>query len=144
MLKFKFKLEPVKKAKENLSKTIKKDIAKIDSMINEKNDERDRLINELDSLRNYRLNRVSSSEMQFIEGYKIALSSKIKDVEKEILELEKHKENKIKQLQVYNKELKIIERFEEIKRNEFEKEQNKIENKTFDEIAIQNYAREKL
>lgn len=144
MSKFKFKLEPIKKVKENLESKVKREIAQINSRINDKNSEREKLIQELDSLRNHNLQRISSFEMQFIQNYKITLISKIKDIEKEMIELEKQKENKIKQLQIYVKERRIIEQYEEIKKAEFEKELSKIENKNFDEIAIQKFTRERL
>jgi flagellar export protein FliJ len=144
MSQFKFKLEPVKKAKENLENKVKRDLAKINSMINDKYSEREKVIAEIDSLRNYNLQRISSAEMQFIQGYKITLMAKVKDIEKEIIELERQKEIKIKQLQVFAKELKIIEKYEEIKFNEFNQEMNKVETKNFDEIAIQNFVRERL
>ncbi len=144
MSKFKFKLEPVKKAKENLESKVKREIAQLNSRINDKKSERDKLIQEVDSIRNYNLQRIRSSEMQFIQNYKIVLNSKIKDIEKEMIELENQKEIKIKQLQIYAKEKKIIEQYEEIKKTEYEKEQNKIEMKLFDELAIQNFLRERL
>lgn len=144
MSKFKFKLEPVKKAKENLELKVKREIAKINAMINDKNAEREKIIAELDSYRNYNLQRISSAEMQFIQSYKITLVAKIKDIEKEMIELERQKEIKIKQLQAYEKELKIIEQYEELKKTEFEKEVNKQEMKFFDEIALQNFVRERL
>lgn len=144
MSKFKFKLEPIKKVKENLESKVKREIAQVNSKINDKNSEREKLIQELDSIRNYNLQRISSFEMQFIQNYKITLISKIKDIEKEMIELEKQKENKIKQLQIYAKEKKIIEQYEELKKVEFEKELNKLEMKVFDELAIQNFMRERL
>lgn len=144
MSKFKFKLEPVKRAKENLELKVKREIAKINAMINDKNSEREKIIAELDSYRNYNLQRISSAEMQFIQNYKITLVAKIKDIEKEMIELERQKEIKIKQLQAYEKELKIIEQYEELKKTEFEKELNKQEMKFFDEIALQNFVRERL
>jgi flagellar FliJ protein len=144
MSKFKFKLEPIKKVKENLESKVKREIAQFNSKINDKNSEREKLIQELDSIRNYNLQRISSFEMQFIQNYKITLISKIKDIEKEMIELEKQKENKIKQLQIYAKERKIIEQYEELKKAEFEKELNKLEMKVFDELAIQNFMRERL
>ncbi len=144
MSKFKFKLEPIKKVKENLESKVKREIAQFNSKINDKNSEREKLIQELDSIRNYNLQRISSFEMQFIQNYKITLISKIKDIEKEMIELEKQKENKIKQLQIYAKERKIIEQYEELKKTEFEKELNKLEMKVFDELAIQNFMRERL
>ncbi len=144
MSKFKFNLESVKKVKENLESKVKREIAQVNSRINEKISEREKLIQELDSLRNFKLQRISSSQMQFLQNYKITLISKIKDIEKEILLLEKEKENKIKQLQIYSKEKKIIEQYEELKKAEFEKEENKIEMKMFDELAIQNFMRERI
>jgi flagellar export protein FliJ len=144
MSKFKFKLEPVKKAKENLESKVKREIAQLNSKINDKKSERDKLIQEVDSIRNYNLQRVRSYEMQFIQNYKIVLNSKIKDIEKEMIELEAQKEIKIKQLQIYAKEKKIIEQYEEIKKAEYDKEQNKIEMKLFDELAIQNFLRERI
>lgn len=144
MSKFIFKLESVKKAKQNLESKVKREIAQINSLINDKNLEREKLIQEIDSLRNYNLQRINSSELQFIQNYKITLSSKIKDIEKEMIELERQKEIKTKQLQIFVKERKIIEQYEEIKKSEFEKELSKLEMKVFDDLAIQKYARERL
>lgn len=143
MSKFIFKLEPVKKAKENLESKVKREIAKINSLINDKMSDREKLIQEIDSLRNYNLQRINSSELQFIQNYKITLISKIKDIEREMIDLERQKETKIKQLQIYAKEKKIIEQYEELKKAEYEKEMNKIEMKIFDELAIQNFVRER-
>lgn len=143
MSKFIFKLEPVKKAKENLELKVKREIAKINSLINDKISDREKLIQEVDSLRNYNLQRINSSELQFIQNYKITLNSKIKDIEREMIDLERQKDIKIKQLQIYAKEKKIIEQYEEIKKSEYEKEINKTEMKIFDELAIQNFVRER-
>jgi flagellar FliJ protein len=144
MSKFKFELEPVKKVKENLELKVKREISVIEKQINEKLDEREALIQEIDSFRNYKLHKINAFEIQFIQNYKITLNVKIKNIENEILELQKIKENKINQLKIYSKEKKIIEKFEEIKKQEFVKQENKIEAKSFDELAIQKYLREKL
>lgn len=143
MAKFIFKLDSVKRVKENYEKKTKRELASINNYINNHEQIKQQLIEEVNSLRNKVKPRMSASELKFLSGYKNSLTNKIKNEEAELVRLEQEKKRKIFELGQRAKEIKILEQLEEHQKIEFFKEENKIEMKHFDEIAIQNFSRDK-
>lgn len=143
MAKFIFRLDSVKKVKENYEKKAKRELAVINNFINDHQKLREQLINEVNSLRNNIKPRMSASELKFLGGYKNSLSLKIKNEEVELNRLEQEKKRKVSEVMQRAKEKKILNQLEEHQKAEFIKEENKSELKQFDEIAIQNFSRDK-
>lgn len=143
MAKFIFRLDSVKRVKENYEKKAKRELAVINNYINDHQKLREKLIEEVNSLRNNVKPRISASELKFIGGYKNALNLRIKNEEAELMRLEQEKKRKISEVMQRAKEKKILSQLEEHQHKEFIKEENKTELKQFDEIAIQNFSRDK-
>lgn len=143
MAKFIFKLDSVKRVKENYEKKAKRELAVINNYINDHQKMREKLIEEVNSLRNNVRPKMTASELKFLGGYKSLLSSKIKNEEAELTRLDQEKKRKISEVMQRAKEKKILNQLEELQHNEFLKEENKTELKQFDEIAIQNFSRDK-
>jgi|UniRef100_A0A832DGF2 flagellar FliJ protein len=143
MAKFIFRLDSVKKVKENYEKKAKRELAVINNFINDHQKIREQLIDEVNSLRNSIKPRMTASELKFLGGYKNSLSLKIKNEEAELNRLEQEKKRKISEVMQKAKEKKILNQLEEHQKAEFVKEENKAELKQFDEIAIQNFSRDK-
>ena len=143
MEKFKFRLESVKKVKEAFEKKAQKELAQIDSFIKKHELLKNKLIEEVNTLRNsgYR-NRVRVCDLQFIGGYNDVLSHQIEFEDQELVKLEKQRETKVKEVTIKTKEKKMLAQLEETHREKFERELFKNELKQFDEIAIRNFARE--
>lgn len=143
MAKFIFKLDSVKRVKENYEKKARRELAVINNYINDHQKMREKLIEEVNSLRNNVKPRMTASELKFLGGYKNLLSYKIKNEEAELTRLDQEKKRKISEVMQRAKEKKILNQLEEHQHNEFIKEENKTELKQFDEIAIQNFSRDK-
>ncbi|AFH50242.1 Hypothetical protein IALB_2539 [Ignavibacterium album JCM 16511] len=143
MAKFIFRLDSVKRVKENYEKKAKRELAVINNYINDHQKLREKLIDEVNSLRNNVKPRMSASELKFLGGYKNSLNIQIKNEEAELSRLEQEKKRKVSELMQRAKEKKILSQLEEHQHKEFVKEENKTELKQFDEIAIQNFSRDK-
>lgn len=143
MAKFIFRLDSVKKVTENYEKKAKRELAFINNIINDHQKIREQLIDEVNSLRNSIKPRMTASELKFLGGYKHSLSLKIKNEEAELNRLEQEKKRKVSEVMQRAKEKKILNQLEEHQKAEFIKEENKTELKQFDEIAIQNFSRDK-
>lgn len=143
MAKFIFRLNSVKMVKENYEKKAKRELAVINNFINDHQKMREQLIEEVNSLRNSIKLRMTASELKFLSGYKNSLAMKIKNEEAELTRLEQEKKRKISEVMQRAKEKKILTQLEEHQKDEFLKEENKKELKQFDEIAIQNFSRDK-
>ncbi|WP_337865697.1 flagellar export protein FliJ [Ignavibacterium sp.] len=143
MAKFIFRLNSVKMVKENCEKKAKRELAVINNFISDHQKMREQLIEEVNSLRNSIKLRMTASELKFLSGYKNSLAMKIKNEEAELNRLEQEKKRKISEVMQKAKEKKILTQLEEHQKEEFIKEENKIEMKQFDEIAIQNFSRDK-
>lgn len=143
MAKFIFKLDSVKRVKANYEKIAKRELAVINNYINDHQKLKEKLIEEVNSLRNSVKPRMTASELKFLGGYKNSLNQKIKNEEAELVRLEQEKKRKITEVMQRAKEKKILTQLEEHQLNEFTKEQDKTELKQFDEIAIQNFSRDK-
>ncbi len=143
MAKFIFKLDSVKRVKENYEKKAKRELAVINNYINDHQKIRQKLIEEVNSLRNSVKPKMTASELKFLGGYKNSLKNRIKNEESELNRLEQEKKRKISEVMQRSKEKKILNQLEEHQLDEFIKAENKSELKNFDEIAIQNFSRDK-
>lgn len=143
MAKFIFKLDSVKRVKANYEKIAKRELAVINNYINDHQKLKEKLIEEVNLLRNSVKPRMTASELKFLGGYKNSLNQKIKNEEAELVRLEQEKKRKISEVMQRAKEKKILTQLEEHQLKEFTKEQDKTELKQFDEIAIQNFSRDK-
>ncbi len=143
MAKFIFRLDSVKRVKENYEKKAKRELAVINNYINDHQKIREKLIEEINSLRNNVKPRMTASELKFLGGYKNSLNTRIKNEEAELTRLEQEKLRKVSEVMQKAKEKKILTQLEEHQHKEFIKEENKSELKQFDEIAIQNFSRDK-
>lgn len=144
MSKFKFKFETVKKVKESFEKKAQKELAQIDLIITKHRDLKDRLINEINNLRNngYR-RKMNIAELQFLGGYDHVLRQQIDMQQEVICQLEKKREKKIEEVAIKTKEKKILCQLEDTHRENFFRDINITEMKNFDEIAVQNFNKAK-
>lgn len=144
MAKFKYKFDSIKNIKERLEKKSKKELAIIDLEIKRKlNEIRD--INELlkkSKLAKTKKKTKSSEEIHFLEKYENYLSEQISLIEKYVNEKRSEREEKVKELMQRSKETKTFVKLEEKHFEEFSKQQNKIDQKEMDEIAIQEFIKE--
>jgi flagellar protein FliJ len=144
MAKFKFKFESVKKVKEALETKTKKEIAVIDKEIEKEKDAKQKLIVETEEMKkNYTKNRVKASEIQFFKNYGTITEKKIEKIDDNIQKLDIKREVKMDELVEKKKENKILEKLEENMQINFNKEQDHLDLKKFDEIAAQKFVRRK-
>jgi len=141
---FKFKFESVRKVKETFEKKAQKELAQIDLFITKHQQLRQKLIDEINDLRNsaYRT-KMNVSELQFIGGYDNVLRQQIDMQTEVIIQLEKKREKKIEEVVVKTKEKKMLNQLEETHKENFNKESNAVELKYFDEVAVQNFNKAK-
>ncbi|MFZ2864092.1 MAG: flagellar FliJ family protein [Ignavibacteriaceae bacterium] len=144
MSKFKFKFESVKNVKEAFEKKAQKELAQIDLFISKHEDIKQKLIDEINVLRKSAYKRkMNISELQFLGGYDSVLRQQV-DMQTEVIkQLEKKRAKKIEEVIVKSKEKKMLNQLEETHKENFIKEENSIEMKYFDEIAVQNFNRVK-
>lgn len=140
MAKFKFKFESVKNVKEAFEKKAQKELAQIDLFISKHEDIKQKLIDEINELRKSAYKRkMNISELQFLGGYDSVLRQQV-DMQTEVIkQLEKKREKKIEEVIVKTKEKKMLNQLEEVHRENFIKEENSVELKFFDELAVQNF-----
>lgn len=144
MAKFKFKFENVKKVKEALETITKKEIAVIDKQIEVEKDAKQKLIDEsTENKRKYSKTSIKASEFRFLKNYGTVTEKKIERIDENIHKLDEKRETKMDELVEKKKENKILCKLEENMQIEFDKEQNKIDLKKFDEIATQKFVRRK-
>ncbi len=140
MSKFKFKFETVKKVKESFEKKAQKELAQIDLIITKHNEIKNKLIDEINSLRNSAYKKkMNIAELQFLGGYDHVLRQQIDMQDEVISQLEKKREKKIEEVAIKSKEKKILCQLEETHKVNFFRDINVTELKNFDEIAVQNY-----
>ena len=140
MSKFKFRFESVRKVKEAFEKKAQKELAQIDLFITKHQEIREKLVDEINGLRNSAYKKkMNIAELQFLGGYDNVLKQQIEMQSEVITQLEKKREKKIEEVIVKTKEKKILNQLEDSHREKFYKDINVIEMKNFDEIAVQNY-----
>lgn len=144
MSKFKFRFESVKSVKEAFEKKAQKELAQIDIFITKHQDLRNKLVEEVNSLRNSAYKKkMNVAELQFIGGYDQVLKQQI-DMQTEVItQFEKKREKKIEEVVVKTKEKKILNQLESTHRGNFYRDINMTELKNFDEIAVQNFNKAK-
>jgi flagellar FliJ protein len=140
MSKFKFRFESVKSVKEAFEKKAQKELAQIDMFINKHQDLRNKLVEEVNTLRNSAYKKkMNVAELQFLGGYDQVLKQQI-DMQTEVItQFERKREKKIEEVVVKTKEKKILNQLEMTHRENFYKDINVTELKNFDEIAVQNF-----
>lgn len=144
MAKFKFKFDNVKKVKEALETKTKKELAVIDNEIEKEKNAKQRLIDEAYvNKKNYSKNSIKVSELKFLKNYETVTEKKIEKIDSNIQKLDVKRDVKLDELVEKKKENKILAKLEENMQIDFDKEQNKLDLKKFDEIATQKFVRHK-
>lgn len=144
MSKFRFKFESVKKVKEAFEKKAQKELAQIDLIIVKHMDLKQKLVDEINDLRNSAYKKkMNISELQFLGGYDTVLKQQLQMQSEVITQLENKREKKIEEVVIKTKEKKILNQLEETYRENFYKDNNMSELKNFDEIAVQNFNKAK-
>lgn len=140
MPKFKFKFESVKNVKEAFEKKAQKELAQIDLFISKHEDIKQKLMDEINEIRKSAYKKkMNISELQFLGGYDSVLRQQV-DMQTEVIkQLERKREKKIEEVIVKSKEKKMLSQLEEVHKENFFKEENSVELKYFDEIAVQNF-----
>lgn len=142
MAKFKFKFSSVKKVKEALEKKAQKELALIDLHIDQHEQLKLKLLDEINSIRRSVYNKkISAADLSFNSQYKSSLQNKIKENDKEIKTLEKQKSEKVEEVIQKTIEKKMLIKLEQNHFEEFTTVENKNELKDFDELAVQKFAR---
>ena len=142
MQKFKFKYDSIKKVKDLLEKKVQREIALIDLEIERNIVEREKIILEIENnLKNRKSNKIS--ELKAVENYKASLEKKVENIQKQIVRLNKHKEDKMCELIEKSKENKIFQTLEENHFENFKYEENLKDESRINEIATQKYIRDK-
>lgn len=138
MKKFNYKFKTVKKIKEILEKQAQKEVALVEAeIINERN-KLARLKNEIDAARANKkeTRKARASDLQFLENVESELKEKSRETESMIITLEKTKKEKLEKLKKRSMERKTFESLEEKHYESYRYEQNKIEQKDTDEMAL--------
>ncbi len=142
MPKFKFKYDSIKKVKTLLEKKVQKELAVIDFEIERNVAEKVKIILEIENnLKNIRSNKIS--ELKAVENYKASLEKKVENIQKQIIRLNKNKEDKVNELIEKSKETKIFQTLEENHFENFKYEENLKDESEINEIATQKYIRNK-
>ncbi|MBK7229959.1 MAG: flagellar FliJ family protein [Ignavibacteriales bacterium] len=144
MSNFKFKFESVRKVKETFEKKAQKELAQIDLFITKHQALKQKLIDEINDLRNSAYKKkMNVAELKFIGGYDTVLRQQIDMQNEVIIQLEKKREKKIEEVVVKTKEKKMLNQLEETHKENFNRETNALELKFFDEVAVQNFNKAK-
>ena len=144
MSNFKFKFESVRKVKETFEKKAQKELAQIDLFITKHQALKQKLIDEINDLRNSAYKKkMNVAELKFIGGYDTVLRQQIDMQNEVIIQLEKKREKKIEEVVVKTKEKKMLNQLEETHKDNFNRETNALELKFFDEVAVQNFNKAK-
>lgn len=140
MAKFHYKYESIEEIKEHIKKNSEKEYALSLKAIENKKNEIKVLHQEYNN--SYDMNtKLTTQEIIFLEKYRENLMAAIDKKKNELKELEKKSVEKLKVLVEHHKEHKVFEKLKEKELENFIKDQNKLEAKTLDEIANQNFNR---
>lgn len=145
MGKFIYKFEPIKKVKETQEKEIQKEISILDLSIRKLEDELKEIKEKLCKSReetNCR-HKMTISEIQFTKKFEQILEIDSIKVINEIAKLNQKKNGKLMELIKKVKEHRIFEKLEDIHKEAFDKENNKLEQIALDEMAINKYRKVK-
>ena len=137
MKKFSYKFESIKKVKLAFEKKTQKEVAEIELNIKAVIEERQKLVNEKNEEKKRTMTKSSlrASEVQFLNNYEKFMNEKIQTCDKKIETYKKDLAVKLEELKKKSMEYKVFETLEEKHLDIFRLEQNKIEQKEFDEIA---------
>jgi flagellar export protein FliJ len=141
MAAFKFKFKVVQNVKENLKKKAQKELSQIEKTINNLVSDKTALQGKLKNQKLSTDHNIKISEARFIKDYAVCLDAGIKTIDKKIKILTIEREKKIETLLQKSKEHKMFNKIEEQHLERFTEEQNKLESKNVDEIAILKFAR---
>lgn len=143
MAKFQFKFNTLKKYKENLEKITQKEIAEIDleirkvkleikSNIQQKNDVKEEILSRT---------KIRGSDLKYLEDFSNFIDASVKKLKNDLLKLSDKRKKKVEELVQRTKEKKIVDRIEEIHKEDFNIEQNRLEQIQIDELASIRYTR---
>jgi flagellar export protein FliJ len=141
MSNFKFIFEPVKKVKEALEKKTQKEIAILNIEINRNNEEITSIEDEKRKNKLTEMATMTAGDLFSNRSYQKQLDRKIEERLKDIDDLNVKKDKKTDELVIRAKEKKIFTTLEEIHKDNFIKEENKVDIKIVNEIAVQKFAR---
>lgn len=142
MAAFVYKFVNVMKAKDELKKKVQKDLAIVESEISLCKQDIESSLEELIQLRNgLNVRDLKVSEILFNKGCEKLMEKKIESQKDVLTGLETKRELVLDELLQKTKEHKIFNTLEDNLREKFNKEQNKIEMKDLDEIAVQKFVR---
>jgi len=143
MAAFVYKYETVKKVKEELKNKAMKALAEIEDQIMNCKNEITEFKNELKQIRESNTSAgVKISEIVFNRGCQSVVEKKIKFHNVMLNQLNTKRETVLSELTQKAKEHKIFNILEENCREQFKKEQDKIEMNMMDEIAVQKFVRQ--
>lgn len=144
MAKFVFKFNALKRYKENLEKITQKELAEIDLEIQNIKEEIKRINQEKINARDFLLkkSKISGFDLNYYQDFCNFSDTTLKKLNEELSKAEKKREQKIQELQQRTKEKKIVYRIEELHKENFEIEQNKLEQLFIDELATVRFTRE--
>lgn len=144
MAKFVFKFNALKRYKENLEKITQKELAEIDLEIQNIKEEIKRINQEKINARDFLLkkSKISGFDLNYYQDFCNFSDTTLKMLNEELAKAEKKREQKIQELQQRTKEKKIVYRIEELHKENFEMEQNKLEQLFIDELATVRFTRE--
>lgn len=142
MGKFTYKFNSIKKVKEALEKKAQKEVASIDLLIeeNENNIEKIKqtIVNNKAVLNNI---KISARVLQENKNYEKALLDNIIEIEKIIEKLKNKRVEKLNELIKKSKDAKIFNTLEDIHKENFNNEEKRLEMLVLDEIASQKFSR---
>jgi len=141
---FVYKFKAVKGVKEQLKKKIEKELAEVEIEILKAQKKIDDLYIELDNIgKSFSEKNIKVSALQFKKSSEIIIKEKIEAADEEMKKLRLKRETVITELEKKSKEHKIFDKLEDNMRERFNIEQNRLDNRKIDEIAVQKFARSK-
>lgn len=141
MGKFVFKFEPIKKIKETQEKQIQKEISLIDLEIQELEEKLEEVRLKILQTRDERAKKqkMSISELQFNKKFETILEIESVKIQQEITNRLLLRNKKSEELIQKVKEHKIFEKLKDIHQEEYIKENNKNEQISLDEMALNKF-----
>lgn len=140
---FTYKFRSVQKVKEIFKKLAQKELAVIEMEINRWDKEYGLLEEKAISLKgNLAKNKIKLTVLNPIKDYELTIRRRQQAIREKIKQLNKQKEIKQQLLIKRNKENEIFNTLEEIYKEDFVNEQNRLERIKIDEVAAQKFARQ--
>ena len=140
---FTYKFRSVQKVKEIFKKLAQKELAVIEMEINRWDKEYGLLEEKAISLKgNLSKNKIKLTVLNPIKDYELTIRRRQQAIREKIKQLNKQKEIKQQLLIKRNKENEIFNTLEEIYKEDFVNEQNRLERIKIDEVASQKFARQ--